>query len=299
MQTTLDRYKTPTPELKQTDESISPSTSHEFQVCSWNIDGLRPDVWQWLKAYLLKHRPHVMCLNETKKTEAALIAMFAEMAKEYEWIINSHNPARYHGVAMLIRKDVPFRRLDVTLNCEIRSDTKSTEAGCGRVIAAELDKRFIVVATYSPNAGVDRKQPLKNLGYRTQQWDPALFSVLEQMRAMKPTVWIGDINVAPANIDVSNPKQMARKAGFTKQERESFENFVKSGKWVDCWRQQHPTATSYTFRGKPEKWSRSFGMRLDNCIVSADLQPRVTKTFHVTECSAPTDHVPLGAVLCF
>lgn len=269
----------------------------EYTVCSWNVDGLRAPVWEWLRSYLLTHRPHVWCLNETKRTEAALHTMLAQVSAEYAAVLNCHRPAHMHGVAVLIRRDVPYRVLPCPIKCAVRSDTKSTDAACGRVLAIEVAGKFNVVATYSPNAGVDRSQPLKNLAHRLREWDPALFALLEQMRATQPTVWIGDINVAPTAADVSDPKTMARWAGFTQEERVSLAGFLKSGHWLDIWRRQHRGNMAYTYRGKPGKWRSSFGLRLDNCIVSADLEKAVTKSFLITDCAAPTDHIPIGIKL--
>ena len=293
---------------------MPPASSYrELTVCSWNVDGLRDPIWAWLKKYLMEHKPHILCLNETKRTEAALQVLFAQIRQEYEAVINSHNPARYHGVAVLVRKDVPYRVLECgasssdaststtasgdsvwQMSCPPRSDTKSNNGKCGRVIALEILGKFHLVATYSPNAGVDRKQPLKNLSYRLQKWDKSLFAALQKLRLSKPTLWIGDINVAPDVVDVSHPKQMCRWAGFTPEERASFSSFVKEYSWVDIWRHQHPKSVAYTYRGKPDKWSASYGMRLDNCIVSADLKDAITDSFMVADCSAATDHIPFG-----
>jgi len=271
----------------------------DLLVYSWNVDGLRPDVWKWMKPWLIKERPHVLCLNETKRSDAVLLSTFAEIGDQYEAILNCHKPASYHGVAVLVRKDVSFRQLPVKLSCTTRYDTTSKDPACGRVIAIELLGAFNIniVATYCPNAGVGHP-PLKNLPYRIQQWDPALFAFLNEMRALKPTLWIGDINVAPMPIDVSDPKKMARWAGFTQEERDSFAKLIATGEWIDIWRQQHPKAIGYSYRGKEEKWSKSYGLRLDNCVVSDSLQSMVKDSFIVSECSAPTDHVAVGVRLC-
>ena len=88
----------------------------------------------------------------------------------------------------------------------------------GRVVTAFFDK-FILVASYIPNSGVDG---LNRLGYRTKEWDRDLQSFLKdelEEKAAKPVIWCGDLNVAHHEIDICNPKGKEKQAGFTKEER--------------------------------------------------------------------------------
>lgn len=71
----------------------------------------------------------------------------------------------------------------------------------GRLITVEYPEMYLV-CTYVPNSG----QKLERLKYRTQEWDPAMFSYLKKLEQTKPVVWTGDLNVAILEIDVHNPK---------------------------------------------------------------------------------------------
>ena len=46
---------------------------------------------------------------------------------------------------------------------------------------------------------------------------------------------VGDLNVAHKEIDLARPKVNRKNAGFTDEERGSFDKFLKSG-FVDTWR---------------------------------------------------------------
>ena len=272
-----------------------------YQIVSFNVDGLRESVWKWIKTYLTEQEPHIFCLNETKTDKEELRKRFAEVETDYHSVINAHAPARWHGVALLIRKNVSFREEAVDLGkCPPRSDNTTRDPAAGRVVCLCVDDSFYVVATYVPNAGADRKHPLKNLSYRTQEWDPALMHYLNVLRLRKPTLWIGDINVAPDESDVSDAKRMKQWAGFTKEERANFTSMLASGEWIDIWRQQHPKQRAYSWRGR-SKQSNNYGMRLDNALVSKTLAPHVTDSFVMPsdQCTAETDHVPVGVVLQF
>lgn len=271
-------------------------------ILAWNVDILSDEVFLHLKAFLDHNHPHVMCLSETKKSQEKLVALFNQLP-DYNYIINANVPAHYHGVVILIRKDLVYNPINFDMPCPPRYDTKSFDPKCGRVLAIQISvpsaentptNKLNIITTYTPNSGVDVKQPLKNLDYRINSWDRAMYAVLRNFQAHAPTIWLGDINVAPEEIDVSHPKELRRQAGFTDEERHSFRQFISEGLYVDIWRRQHPTDRTFSYRGY-NKWSRK--LRLDNCLVSTDLVDRVSSSFILEKCPEVSDHLPVGLVV--
>ncbi len=261
-----------------------------YTIISWNINGYSDDIHLWLSAFLTNIRPDIMFLNETKRKEEYLKPLF-DTFKEYNYIINSHQPAHWHGVAMLIRKDHKYQHISVQMNIVPRSDTKSTEAGCGRIILIHLNAHLYILATYVPNSGGTTAK-IEKYQFRTCAWDPTLVNLLEQLRKLGNTIWIGDINVALDDIDVSHPKQMAKCAGFTPDERANLRKFLSTGDWIDIWRHQHPTERKYSWG-----YSNERGMRLDNIIVSKSLLPHVSNSFMIENCPLSADHIPITICL--
>jgi exodeoxyribonuclease III len=268
-------------------ELISFNNQNAYLIVSWNVDGYGDDIHQWLLQFVKDRRPDVVFLSETKKSEVDLQVKFREFIN-YRAIINVHNPARYHGVAMLIRNDHSYEQLSITMNIAVRKETKGNEAGQGRIIAICLNRKMHLIGSYTPNSG--RSDTIK-LQYRTHTWDPAFFNILEQFRKAGPTMWIGDINVALDEIDIS--KTTKQYAGFTPEERANLRAILTTGNWVDIWRQQHPNDRVYTWCGAPPR--PNYGMRLDNIIVSESLRPKITNSFMITECPISADHIPVCA----
>ena len=258
-----------------------------LKIFSWNINGYRDGIHEWLSEYIRTQAPDVIFLSETKKKPDFLKAKFDEFT-DYEAIINSHTPWNYHGVAMLIRKNNTFSRIEVKMNIPTRKDTKTLEAADGRVIIIWLNQKFFVVGSYTPNSG--HSDPVK-LAYRTQTWDPAFVLLLEQLRRAGPTAWIGDINVALAETDVSNPVVMSTYAGFTLEERRNFWQLLNTGCWKDIWRDQHPDDQVFTWRGTSDPLK--YGMRLDNIILSDNLVKDADETYMVYTCPKIADHIPI------
>jgi len=254
-------------------------------VMSWNIDGLDKDKWDYIKRNYLVD---VLFLQETKRDAHALSELFKDVKDQYNWIINSHSPSLYHGVAVLIKKEIKYEQVDFKLGCKARDDTKKGNGPeCGRVICIKIGE-VLIINTYVPYSGTH----LQRLHYRTEEWDKHLFN---KLNTLSKVIWLGDINVAPENIDVSHPKTLCKRSGFTNQERQSLADFLKTG-WTDVWRQQHPGIRKYSFRGYN---NYRYRWRLDNCIVSNNALSHVTRAFIVneSECLANTDHLPIGIVL--
>ena len=267
-------------------------TKTPYCIISWNVDCYNDIIHSWIKQLVQSNRPDVIFFSETKSTYDKLKSYFDELT-EYNFIINVHDPVRYHGVAVLIRKDHTFTQFAIDLKIQARNDTKDGNPVTGRIISFQLNDHYIIVGTYVPNSGI-RDDKVTKLPYRINIWDPALQSLLNICRTIKPTIWIGDINVAPEDIDVSNPKTMSKMAGFRPEERLSFSKFMETG-WVDPWRSQHPDTREYSWRGNSPK--PGYGLRLDNIIVSSDIASNVLNTFMIPNCIPNSDHIPIGAYI--
>lgn len=259
-------------------------------LISWNINGYKLDIHNWLKSFIASNNPDVIFLSETKKSVEDLQPYFSQF-ENYNVIYNVHSPKQWHGVCMLIRKDHQFEQFEVNMGINCRSDCKGNNPVCGRLISICLDKKFYLVGTYTPNSG----REMKYLDYRISSWDKSFFQILNLIKQNGPTIWMGDINVASNNIDVSSPKTMCKWAGFTPQERASFNGFLNSGEWIDIWRKQHPNVSEYSWRGNGKL--PNYGLRLDNIIISKDLETNVTNSFMIHDCKNSSDHIPVGVQL--
>lgn len=262
-------------------------TTAPSMIISWNVDGYRDCMHTWLTRFLQQYHPDVVFISETKKPVDYLTALFSQFT-DYNYILNVHNPTRWHGVAMLIHKSHSYTEVPINMNIPPRSDNKSNDAGAGRVIAIHLDQQLYVIGSYTPNSGRGRDK----LAYRTQVWDQAFTTVLQDLSERGPTMWVGDINVAPETIDMSNPKTMKNWAGCSPEEQANFRKLIQTGNWIDIWRQQNPGKPCYTWRGYTPR--ANYGLRLDNIIVSKSLLPRVMNAFLIEDNLIGSDHLPVG-----
>lgn len=235
--------------------SVTSKPSGKFRISSWNVNGLRSILRSegYLEAYIEAEQPDVFCLNETKLNRD-VEKDFCGIIPGYTGVFNTAEKKGYSGTAMFFRDGVKPSRMIHGIGIE-EHDSE------GRVLTAEFDNLF-VVASYIPNSGAG----LKRLGYRTEKWDIAMLDFLKSLSKSKPTMWLGDLNVAHLDIDIHDPKNNRNKsAGFCDEERDNMSNVLSSG-FIDWWREQNPDVVGYTY------WGYRFNLRARNKGMEVDLK---------------------------
>ena len=149
------------------------------------------------------------------------------------------------------------------------------------------DDYIILVSTYVPNSGINFKDPLRRLYYRTNHWDPDLFDYLEQLSNKYDgnVIWCGDLNVIHKENDVYMFKRRKGVAGVTNDERASFDGFLTKSMFVDVWRSMHTDVTKYSFYNAvyPKAGTVLDGWRLDYFVVHKNILDRIVSCTIDTE----------------
>ncbi|XP_004516362.1 DNA-(apurinic or apyrimidinic site) endonuclease, chloroplastic isoform X2 [Cicer arietinum] len=258
------------------------------KLLSWNVNGLRALLkLEGFSALQLAEREDfdVLCLQETKIQEKDIEEIKKRLIDGYEnsfWTC-SVSKLGYSGTAIISR----IKPLSVKYGLGI-SDHDSE----GRLVTAEFDT-FYLITGYVPNSG----DGLRRLSYRVDEWDPALSNYLKELEKSKPVVLTGDLNCAHEEIDIYNPAGNKRSAGFTDEERKSFEtNFLSRG-FVDTFRKQHPGVVGYTYWGYRHGGRKNNrGWRLDYFLVSESIVDKVHDSYILPDVVG-SDHCPIGLVM--
>lgn len=242
-----------------------------MKIVTWNVNGVSSS---WKELQDLIHDDSdidIVCLQEVKTKSCP-----AEIPG-YVWYWNPASVrSSYAGTGMLVRK---------TLNTElILMNGVPCCTGEGRDITVRCGDVYIV-CVYVPNSGVDRKDPLKRLGFRTNQWDVEFY---EMVNKYNKVIVCGDLNVIYRDIDVHNPKSCKNKAGFTLAEQASYaRTFAKS--FEDSW-VVLDGGQGFTF------WGTYAGLKESNKGWRLDYQlfKNVTPlTIEIKKEFSSSDHVPL------
>jgi len=248
-----------------------------MKLVSWNVNGIRSVLGKGFHDFVAMAKADVICLQETKAREEQVGSTF-EGYKAY-W--NSAERPGYSGTAILTR----------TEPLEVRHGIGREEHDReGRVITAEFAD-FFLVNVYVPNSG----RELLRLDYRTKAWGPEFLRFLQNLEKTKPVVFCGDLNVAHKEIDLARPKANGKNAGFTPEERASFDTYVAAG-FLDTFRELETGGGHYSW------WSymggaraKNVGWRIDYFCISPALRPRLKDAFIWPQVMG-SDHCPVGVV---
>ena len=111
---------------------------------------------------------------------------------------------------------------------------------------------------------------------------------------------VGDINVAPLEMDVWNHKALLSVVSHTPIEVEKFNTAMRAGQWIDAMRQFVPPDqrlyTWWSYRS-PDWLKADKGRRLDHIWISPALGPAIRNLDILKEARGwerPSDHVPVS-----
>ena len=243
-------------------------------MISWNVNGLRACVTKGFETFFKEVDADFFAIQETKLQEGQIDLNF----EGYKSYFNSAEKKGYSGVAVYTK----HQPLKVTKGIGIEQHDHE-----GRVLTLEYEN-FYFVTCYTPNS----KRELLRLDYR-MVWEEAFLNYIEGLKATKPVIFCGDLNVAHQEIDLKNPKTNRRNAGFTDEERGCFTKLLDKG-YIDTFRYFYPDMTgvyswwSYMFKAR----EKNAGWRIDYFVVSENLKERLVDAKIHTEILG-SDHCPV------
>jgi exodeoxyribonuclease-3 len=251
-----------------------------MKLVSWNVNGIRAAMGKGLRQYVESEQPDVLCLQETKALPEQVNLEWLDRFG-YRQIWNPAEKKGYSGTVVFSR--VPPKRTKLGVGIQ-QHDSE------GRVITVTFDD-FYLVNVYTPNS----QRGLTRLAYR-QQWDADFLAFVRKLNRRKPVVFCGDLNCAHKEIDLANPKQNRKNAGFTDEERAGLDRVVDAG-FVDSFRHFDPSPEQYswwTYRMNARE--RNIGWRLDYFWV-ADKFTQAMKNARICCDVYGSDHCPVELTL--
>ncbi|OEL28357.1 DNA-(apurinic or apyrimidinic site) lyase, chloroplastic [Dichanthelium oligosanthes] len=282
------------------------SDTNSMKILSWNVNGLQNVVESGFSADALAGRENfdVLCLQETHLQAsfgASILFIyttsfcfsyglwernvdhFKNLIQNFDDSYWSCSVERlgYSGTAVISR----VKPISVQYGLGIPAHDQE-----GRVITLEFDD-FYLVNAYVPNSG----RSLRRLNYRVNEWDLCFSDFIKKLECSKPVIVAGDLNCAHQSMDIHNPQAKTEAAGFTVEERQSFEECFLSKGLVDTFRKQHPNAVAYTFWGENQRATNK-GWRLDYFLASESIADKVHDSYILPDVSF-SDHSPIGLVL--
>jgi len=251
-----------------------------MRIATWNVNSLParlPRVVEWLASA----EPDVVCLQETKTTDATFPAGELERVG-YESAADGDGP--YNGVAILSRVGIEDVGRGFTGEPGFPDrERRSIAASCGGVR---------IRSVYVPNG---RTVADPHYAYKLE-WLRALAAATKvDLDGELPLALCGDFNVAPTDADVWDPSVFTGSTHVTAPEREAVSALLALG-LTDVM----PRALKgepYTYWDyRAGMFHKGEGMRIDLVLLDGRLAPAVQDAYidrDARKGTKPSDHAPV------
>jgi len=252
-----------------------------LRLATWNVNSVKQRVRRLLP-WLDARRPDVVCLQETKCTDAAFVDLLGDELAERAYDVAVHGEATWNGVAILSRVGLD----DVAVGLPGAPgfplpEARAVSARCGGIR---------VVSVYVPNGRVP--------GSEHYQYKLAWLASLREMVAADPeeTVVCGDMNIAPTDDDLFDPNAYIGQTHVTPPERAALAELEALG-LRDVVRDRWPNERVFTYWDyRAGMFHQDLGMRIDLVLAGARIAGRVRAAWvdrQARKGSGPSDHAPV------
>ncbi|HEY2915992.1 MAG TPA: exodeoxyribonuclease III [Candidatus Limnocylindrales bacterium] len=293
-----------------------------MRIATWNVNSLkaRQEKVDW---WLDRAAPDVLLMQETKLADSDAPDMAFRM-DGYQLI--HHGEGRWNGVAAAVREGLEVSEVETNfgdgpvrnsgagatgldeedfnpsdearmLSFRVGSAGGAGAAASGTSAAGGARPREPIrfVSLYAPNGRVVGSPFYAG---KLRWFERARRWLDVARRPGEPLVIGGDLNIAPADVDVWDPRAAHGGTHVSEPERAAFEALLAWG-LHDTFREAHPD-----LRGRFTWWDyragnfhKNFGMRIDHLLVSDPIAQRVVAVEIDREARKgkpiPSDHAPL------
>lgn len=255
--------------------------ARSMKIATWNVNSVKARK-ERLIAWLARHQPDVLCLQELKTQDAGF--PHAEVnAAGYR--AATHGQKTYNGVAILAKTEPA----DVQIG--LGDDVDDPEARC---IAATVDG-VRVMSLYVPNG----QRPDSDKFVYKLAWLQRFEAYLQaQCRPDTPLAVCGDLNIAPDDLDAARPAEWNGTVLCVPQVREAFQRLLSWG-LTDTLRLHHPEGGVYSWWDyRMLGFQKNNGLRIDHILATDALATRcraATVDRDERKGVKPSDHAPVIA----
>jgi exodeoxyribonuclease-3 len=254
----------------------------DWRIASFNANSIRarlPIVIDWLH----NKKPDVLCVQETKVQDKDFPE---EEIRQAGYHVVFRGEKSYNGVAIISQS------LPENISCGLGTKKDPDET---RLIAATIDG-IHVVNTYIPQG---RNPESEHFQYKLKWFDRLLDYFKKNYSPNDPLIWAGDLNIAPLDMDVHDPKKLLGHVDFHPEVQKKLKKVMAWG-FIDVFRTHKKNPGEYTFwdyrvRGALEK---GLGWRVDHILATKKLADRSIKSWIDPEprkAHRPSDHTPIVA----
>ena len=273
-------------------------TPQSMRIISFNINGIQSMAAKLkngekkgdptnngLISLIHEQQPDILCLQEVKTQN---IEHFRFLRPYFPHITTNLSKSKkgYSGVAFLSKEAPEWTELDFSRYPDIDNTRDFLQEG--RMVIAKFQTK-IVIGVYTPNS----QGGLARLPERII-WEKSLREYMARIQTdlNLPVILCGDLNCAPKEIDIHNPKSNRKSPGFSDEERSEFQTMIDLG-FLDSFRFLNPERIGYSyFSNFANSRARNVGWRIDHILVSRSIGDQIQRADILGEYFG-SDHVPI------
>jgi exodeoxyribonuclease-3 len=251
------------------------------RVATWNVNSVKqrlPRLLPWLQ----ERQPDIVCLQETKLTDEAFERLLDDELASRGYEVALHGETQWNGVAILSKVGLD----DVIVGIPEAPGFPHPEA---RAVAATCGG-IRVHSVYVPNGRIPDSEHYR---YKLA-WLRALREIVDT--GPEARMVCGDMNIAPADIDVFDPSAYVGQTHVTPPERAALAELQGTG-LHDVLRERWPNERVFTYWDyRAGMFHQDLGMRIDLVLASGPVMDRVRAAWvdrHARKGSGPSDHAPV------
>jgi exodeoxyribonuclease-3 len=257
------------------------ATVQPVRVATWNVNSVKKRVPRLLP-WLDERQPDVVCLQETKLADNAFGQLLGDELAGRGYAVAVHGEVQWNGVAILSRVGLE----DVVVGVAgapgfPHPEARAVSAICGGVR---------VHSVYVPNGRVPDSEHYQ---YKLA-WLGALRKTIDA--GPETAMVCGDMNIAPADIDVFDPNAYAGQTHVTPPERAALAELLALG-LRDVVRDRWPAERVFTYWDyRAGMFHQDLGMRIDLVLATTAVAGRVRAAWvdrQARKGSEPSDHAPV------
>jgi exodeoxyribonuclease III len=252
-----------------------------MRLATWNVNALTGERIERVLGWLDIAQPDVLCLQETKQTDASFPALDFH-TRGYASV--HHGEGRWNGVAILSRVGLDDPVAGFADGEPADDEARLVTATCGGVRVSSV---------YVPNG---RTVGSEHYAYKLR-WFARLRAHVLADRTSERRAVCGDVNVAAEDIDVWSVRAFEGSTHVTPEERSALAELEALG-LRDVFREQYPGVEDlfswWDYRAG--NFPKHRGMRLDLLLLSSSLADRVRWALidrNARKGQKPSDHAPV------
>lgn len=267
-----------------------------MKIVSFNTNGIRARPHQ-LKKLVEEHQPDIIGIQETKVQDKEFPL---DMIRDLGYQAAFHGQKGHYGVAILSRE------LPLAVNTGLPDDGEDAQR---RLITATFPlasgRTLTVINGYFPQ-GESRDHETK-FPAKQKFYADLLGQLQNHHDSAQPLIMLGDMNVAPLDIDIGigadNAKRWLKtgKCSFLPEEREWLEKLLDWG-LVDTYRLLHPETDDkfswFDYRSRGFEREPRRGLRIDLILATPEMAGACVEagiSYNIRAMEKPSDHCPVWA----